>query len=334
MHYHLPDTLRHWPWKADVNPYYQAAKAESVAWIESFKPFSPEAQTSFNKCDFSLLAACTYVKSNFYNLRSCCDAMHVFFVLDEYTDQLNAEGTKVLCDASMNAILHPDRARPHDDSIIGEICRQFWQRARRGAPKCAQERFVSSWQKYLVSLIQQAERRAQSYICTIDEYLAARYQNIGVIPSIALLEICLEVDIPHEVLEHPAITALTKYTTHLVTIANDMCSYKREVLSNNAAYNAITVFMVHDATDISGAFQRVSDLHDKLAKQFLDTRADVLAHRNGVPSWGSQLDHDVNAYIDGLGMWVRGNDEWHFKSARYFGDEGTVIQKTRKVIMA
>lgn len=52
--YVLPDTLRNWPWKRIISPYYRAAQAESVAWLESFKPFSPEAQIWFNKCDFSV----------------------------------------------------------------------------------------------------------------------------------------------------------------------------------------------------------------------------------------------------------------------------------------
>lgn len=34
-------------------------------------------------------------------------------------------------------------------------------------------------------------------------------------------------------------------------------------------------------------------------------------------------------YVDGLGQWVRGNDDWTFESHRYFGDKGLEIQKTR-----
>lgn len=51
--YTLPDTLRNWPYERIISPYYRSAQAESVAWLESFKPFSPAAQVAFNKCDFS-----------------------------------------------------------------------------------------------------------------------------------------------------------------------------------------------------------------------------------------------------------------------------------------
>ena len=58
------------------------------------------------------------------NLRSGCDMMNVFFVIDEYTDKMDAENTKMICDASMDAILHPDRSRPEDETLVGEISRQ------------------------------------------------------------------------------------------------------------------------------------------------------------------------------------------------------------------
>lgn len=84
----------------------------------------------------------------------------------------------------------------------------------------AQERFVASWRRYLDSVVLQAERRTKSYVCTIDEYLTARRDNIGSDPSMALLEICLQIDIPHEVMEHPAIASLTSYTADLNTLGN------------------------------------------------------------------------------------------------------------------
>ena len=49
----LPDILAEWPWPRRLNPYYKEAKAESEAWLESFKAFDTKAQDAFNNCDFS-----------------------------------------------------------------------------------------------------------------------------------------------------------------------------------------------------------------------------------------------------------------------------------------
>lgn len=51
--------------------------------------------------------------------------MNVFFVIDEYTDKIDAADTKVICDAAMDAILHPDKTRPKDETLVGEISRQY-----------------------------------------------------------------------------------------------------------------------------------------------------------------------------------------------------------------
>jgi hypothetical protein len=49
----IPDTLRAWPWPRSINANYLACKEESSAWCEEFGAFDPQAQKSFNRCDFS-----------------------------------------------------------------------------------------------------------------------------------------------------------------------------------------------------------------------------------------------------------------------------------------
>lgn len=50
--------------------------------------------------------------------------MHTFFTLDEHTDTCNMEDTKIHCEATMDAIIHPNKPRPEGEPIIGEIARQ------------------------------------------------------------------------------------------------------------------------------------------------------------------------------------------------------------------
>lgn len=97
---------------------------------------------------------------------------------------------------------------------------RFWQRAQRQASKNAQERFVSAWRLYLASVIQQAERRDKSYICTVEEYMISRRYNIGFDPSVAMMEICLELDIPHSVMQHPAFVTLLNTAINMIILEN------------------------------------------------------------------------------------------------------------------
>jgi hypothetical protein len=80
-----------------------------------------------------------------------------------------------------------------------------------------------------------------------------------------------------------------------------MCSYKKEVLADDYDYNAVTVVMHNKGTDLDGALQWISDRHDEIVDNFLATSKDVFDHRNGVPSWGPEIDRQVEAYVSGLG---------------------------------
>ncbi len=124
----------------------------------------------------------------------------------------------------------------------------------------------------------------------------------------------------------------------------DLYSYKHEFIHENAEYNAVAVVMSQLTADLPTAVQWVSDLHDEIVDRFLKTQEDVLAHRKGAASWGAEMDRAVRIYIDGIGellfpihftisclrssegQWLRGVDEWHFRSERYVCWAPTIIQ--------
>jgi hypothetical protein len=51
--YFIPDTLATWPWPRRLNQHYLEVSAESSAWAVSFEAFSPKAQATFDRCQFS-----------------------------------------------------------------------------------------------------------------------------------------------------------------------------------------------------------------------------------------------------------------------------------------
>lgn len=77
-------------------------------------------------------------------------------------------------------------------------------------------------------------------------------------------------------------------------------------------------------TDVASAMKWVEDYHSLLKKTFLDVY-------KSVPSWGREVDAQVQEYARGLGNWVICNISWSFESARYFGKEGRRIREERVV---
>jgi len=73
------------------------------------------------------------------------------------------------------------------------------------------ECFEKSWSKHVDSVTLQTQHHSQQYICTPEEYIVTRRDNVGAFPCFAILEQTLELDLPHEVMDHPYIQSLNNY---------------------------------------------------------------------------------------------------------------------------
>ncbi|KAJ7116265.1 terpenoid synthase [Mycena crocata] len=320
----LPNTLVEWPYPRRINPHYDGVKLESNTWLEGFNAFTPKAQKAFNRCDFNLLASLAYPKAHRHHLRSGCDLMQLFFVFDEYTDVATADEVRKLAEIVMDALYNPTMPRPHGENLVGQIARQFWERASRTATRCSQSRFVESFKTYTMSVVEQARDRENHIVRTVDAYLSVRRDNIGAKPSFAVLE--FDLDLPADIFDHPTMVSLTNITIDLLILGNDLCSYNVEQARGDDGHNIVTVVMVQFNLNLNAALKWISDFHDRLVDEFF------LFVKN-LPSWGDILDPQVAVYVEGLGNWVRANDCWSFESERYFGKGGLEIQVHRRVTL-
>ncbi|KAI0795580.1 terpenoid synthase [Abortiporus biennis] len=305
--FHLPDILRNWPWPRRINPFYEECKKESEEWCEAFKAFSPKAQAAFNLCNFNLLASLAYPVLNKEGCRIACDMMNLFFVIDEHSD-----------------VAHNGSPRPEGEWIGGEVTRSFWLNVIRTATPNIQKRFIDTFQLYTDSVVQQAIDRDVQYIRDIDSYMAVRRDASGVKSSLTIIAVHL--NLPDEVMEHPVIKQFTTLCVDMVMIANDLFSYNVEQSYGHGGHNFITAVMHQLDLDLHAALQWVSDFYDDLIAKFLGLW-------NSIPVYGGPLDFEVRTYTEGLGNWVRANAQWSFETKRYFGMQGMVILKTRKVVL-
>ena len=60
--------------------------------------------------------------------------------------------------------------------------------------------------------------------------------------------------------------------------------------------------MANNKLELAEALLWVSNQHDQQLANFMETKNNVLEHKNGVPSWGEDIDCQVATYIDGLGL--------------------------------
>ena len=58
------------------------------------------------------------------HLRVGCDLIHLYFLIDEYTDIEPAPIVREMADIVFDAFNNPDKPRPEGEVILGEVARQ------------------------------------------------------------------------------------------------------------------------------------------------------------------------------------------------------------------
>ncbi|KAJ7183749.1 isoprenoid synthase domain-containing protein [Mycena filopes] len=305
---HLPDTLGKWPWSRQINPHYSEVSAASSAWLHSLKPFTAQSQRAFDKGEFE-------------HLRTCCDLMNLFFVIDEYTDVEDAATVREMVDVVIDALNNPHQPRLVGEIILGEATRQFWSLALKTASTTSARHFVETFTVYLESV---AEHRGSDTVLRVETYLETRRHNIGISPSLVPLE--FDLDFPDEVFYHPSVRKLQDCIAELVFLDNDIFSYNKEQAVGDDRHNILTIIMREFDMDLQAAIGWTCNYHAQVQAKFLDG----LQH---IPSFGIDIDKQLHQYLSALGHWPRGHACWSFECGRYFGGKAGEVEKSREVVL-
>ncbi|KZT21453.1 terpenoid synthase [Neolentinus lepideus HHB14362 ss-1] len=320
---YLPKTMSNWPWPRKINLHYEEVSAESNAWFHGFKTLTKHSQDAFDKCDVGRLASLTYPSAlHQEHLRTGCDLMNLFFVIDEYTDVESASVVREMVDVVIDALNNPHKERPEEEIVLGQVAKEFWELAITNASLASQKHFIESFTDHVNSIVLQAEDRDNNKICTIDEYLETRRENVGARPSFFIGE--LHLNLPDQAFYHPTVKEQEYLIADLLVLDNDIVSFNREQATGDVRHNILTIFMHQFSIDFDGAMKWVCEYHAEIEAKFLDIVKKV-------PSFGPEVDGELAEYIESIANSPRGNYCWSFEGGQYFGKRGFEIQTTRLV---
>ncbi|KAH7906655.1 isoprenoid synthase domain-containing protein [Hygrophoropsis aurantiaca] len=147
---------------------------------------------------------------------------------------------------------------------------------------------------------------------TMDAYLVARKDSIGVKPALVLARSAVGLKVGDKLLDEPPVKGMEDATADLITIANDLYSYKKELAEENGApHNLLTVLMQQDPQlDLQGAIDCVGQL-------FESTLARFKACRTSLPLVDKETDKMLAVYADMMVDMFAGNVEWSLVTPRY-----------------
>lgn len=101
---------------------------------------------------------------------------------------------------------------------MADYINRFWLRAIGVASEAAQRRFLKSFAAYVYAVIDEASDRIGGRIRSIRDYLELRRLTAGPYPSFLSVELGL--DIPDEIMTHPAMESLLSLAADSIVLTN------------------------------------------------------------------------------------------------------------------
>ena len=192
----------------------------------------------------------------------------------------------------------------------------------------------------------QARDRTTGVVPGLEDYIAVRRDTSACKPSWALIEYANGLDLPDEVMEHQTIQSLDEAANDFVTWSNvsidtrpthfppvltldvfqDLFSYNREQ-ANGDEHNIVVIMIRYHEMSLQEAVDFIGDLCKKSIDRFIEVRARL-------PSWGPEIDAQVQVYVQGLADCIACSLHWSFDSERYFAKKGGQIKKSGIVELA
>ncbi|KZT04442.1 terpenoid synthase [Laetiporus sulphureus 93-53] len=319
--FYLPDLVGHSTIPVRCNRHHKQANTESTQWLICGGKLTDKKRDAFRGLKAGYLTSMCYPLAGYPQLRVCCDFMNYLFHLDNISDEMNDSGTVGTAAQVLNVLYHPYASQPN--TKVGRMTRDYWLRLIATASPGAQQRFIETFDMFFQAVTQQAMDRESGAIPDLESYIAVRRDTSGCKPCWALIEYANNLDLSWEVMDHPIIRGLGEAANDLVTWSNDIFSYNVEQ-SKGDTHNMIIVVQSQQGLDLQSAVDFVGEL----CKQSID-RFQYL--RENLPSWGPEMDRQVQIYVGGLADWISGSLKWSFESERYFAKTGLEVKKTRVV---
>lgn len=83
----LKGTSERWPCTSAPHPLKQEMTVESLDWVKSLNVMSDEKLAKFAKYEIMTLVAWAYRRASPKHFRLCADFMHLFWIIDDRTDE-------------------------------------------------------------------------------------------------------------------------------------------------------------------------------------------------------------------------------------------------------
>jgi 5-epi-alpha-selinene synthase len=169
--------------------------------------------------------------------------------------------------------------------------------------------FTEEVAKFFKGQFQEALNNSQGITPDLPTYIQIRSLTIGMSIFFKLILLVGRIDLPIEVVKHPLVKQIESVANNAFGSANDIISYEKEIKECHT-HNLVHVLQQEYQIPVQEAIERAASLHDAEVYSFIELVAQL-------PSFGGEIDGNLERYISSLQSWLRGNIDWCVKAERY-----------------
>ncbi|KAI9654409.1 MAG: hypothetical protein M1831_005375 [Alyxoria varia] len=277
------------------------------------------------KVDFSYFCAITAPYASPEELRTMCDWGNWVFPYDDQFDNGILKNDRAQARATMQQLLEPmvdpswNEKTYNSSNALVAMHTDVWARIRKRSSKGACRRFVEAMTDYCKGTLDQVDNVVLGVVPDANSFLATRRKSAGVTPLFALVEYAYALDIPDHIMNHEAIHTIQRLGAEFVLLQNDMLSYHKEQ-REGVSHNLVALYR-SAGFSAEASFKILDKLLHERYHEWYATLAQM-------PSWGGNIDFQVQRYIQGVQNVVLANLNWSFRSSRYFGANKDIVRTT------
>jgi 5-epi-alpha-selinene synthase len=301
------------PFPSAINQHCEAIYLHTLEWVRSFNLLEELADKKIFVANLEVLVSRIYPNISLKALELTADFMYWGIILD---DEFEKAGT-----SKQPEVLKSEQTRLLDilkgveltkfDTPIAFAWRDILQRIHQ-FPYATSEwwlYFVKDMEDYFQAVRWEARNHSQAIIPDLATYIKMRCVLFGAYPFLDLILITNGISLPPEVIEFPVVKRLVLAAINAMAWANDIFSFKKE-LKKGTVHNLVLVLQHEYQIPFEEAFKRAVEVHDAQVRKFIELSVQL-------PSFGSEIDVNLQRYILGLRFWIRGNLDWMMESSRY-----------------
>lgn len=307
----IPDLF--FPVPSALSPYTEAVQNEINQWMQDHQYLKTErALKRFKAGKFAWTTGRAHPEAGFNEILIVATYMSWLFMVDDWCDEeslgKDPEGLAALHNQLLDHMRHPRPATPEDSSVIVGLI-DIWEQMRAAAGSEWVDRFIRTFEEYAEGCVWEARNRANGIVPALDDYLNWRRQTSALYIFFDLIELADHVEMPVEVLNHPAIRELKTIANDGVAWFNDIVSLEKEIRTGDV-HNLVIVLQHRDGLDLQTAVNRAGELFNARMQAYF-------TQEKAIPSFDEKSDKEIKRYIAGLRAWVRGNIDWSYETGRY-----------------